>query len=122
MKTPRGTWRRRILLAAFAGLFLPGAAIAEDLPPEAAAAKAEEARSEVLLRLGNESNPVDGVFGPFTYGLRGGHRFDSGYAVEAGYIRMHEPGTPSVRSVLDEAQMTLKMAGGLRVREGSFPL
>jgi hypothetical protein len=64
--------------------------------------------TEFLLRLGNESNPVDGVFGPFTYGARGNHKFENGWAAELGYIRLHEPGSPNFTSVLDEAQFTLK--------------
>ncbi len=67
-----------------------------------------EKKTEFVLRLGNESNPVDGIFGPFTYGLRGSHQFDNEFGIEAGYIRMHEPNTPSFNSVLDEAQVTLR--------------
>ncbi len=66
-------------------------------------------RTEVIVRLGNESNPVDGLLGPFTYGVRGSHQFESKLAIEAGYIRMHEPSTPSFESVLDEAQATLRL-------------
>jgi hypothetical protein len=65
-------------------------------------------RNELVVRLGNESNPPDGVFGPFTYGLRGSHQFENEFAVEAGYIRMHEPHTPALESVLDEAQATVR--------------
>ena len=65
-------------------------------------------RNELVVRFGNESNPPDGVFGPFTYGLRGSHQFENEFAVEAGYIRMHEPHTPTFESVLDEAQATVR--------------
>jgi hypothetical protein len=69
---------------------------------------AGEPNTELLLRLGNESNPVDGILGPFTYGGRGAHKFENGWATELGYIRLHEPGSPNFTSVLDEAQLTLK--------------
>lgn len=67
-----------------------------------------EKKTELILRLGNESNPVDGFFGPFTFGLRGSYQFENGVGLEAGYIRMHEPNTSSFRSVLDEGQVTLR--------------
>ncbi len=63
----------------------------------------------MILRLGNESNPVDGTFGPFTYGLRGIHRFSNQMSLEAGYIRLHEPLTSLNESVLDEAQVSLRL-------------
>lgn len=69
----------------------------------------DNSHSEVLLRLGNESNPVDGIFGPFTYGARGSHTFVNQMAFEAGYIRLHEPKTPAFTSVLDEAQFTFRL-------------
>lgn len=65
--------------------------------------------TEIVLRLGNESNPVDGIFGPFTFGPRGSHTFTNGFSVEAGYIRLHEPDTPFFSSVLDEAQLSLRL-------------
>lgn len=65
-------------------------------------------QSELILRIGNESNPVDGVFGPLTYGLLGSHTFENQFTIEATYIRLHEPGTPTFVSVLDEAQLTFK--------------
>jgi hypothetical protein len=65
-------------------------------------------RSNLLMRLGNESNPVDGIFGPFTYGLRGEYTFTNKITAEAGYIRLHEPQTSLSKSVLDEAQLTVK--------------
>src|ERR1035437_8507538 len=36
-------------------------------------AQTEKAANELIVRIGNESNQMDGVFGPFTYGLRGGY-------------------------------------------------
>jgi hypothetical protein len=65
--------------------------------------------TEIILNLGNESNPVDGPFGPFTYGFRGSHQFQNAFAIEAGYIRLHEPKTGVFDSSLDEAQLTLKL-------------
>jgi hypothetical protein len=66
------------------------------------------AESELVLRMGNESNGVDGAFGPFTYGARGSHKFESDYAIEAGFVRLHEPGALTFASVVDEAQATLR--------------
>jgi|GEM_PF-4142656 len=65
-------------------------------------------QNELVFRIGNESNPVDGILGPFTYGARGSHLFENDFAIEAGYIRLHEPNTPASESVLDEAQVTLR--------------
>ncbi len=65
-------------------------------------------KNEFLIRLGNESNPVDGLFGPFTYGVRGMHAFENEFQVEAGYMRLHEPSMQMVNSFLDEAQFTLR--------------
>jgi hypothetical protein len=59
-----------------------------------------------VLRVGNESNPVDGIAGPLTYGFRGHHEFENGFGLEAGYIRLHEPGSSTFTSVVDEAQVT----------------
>ena len=67
----------------------------------------DEPQSELVLRLGNESNQPDGIFGPATYGLRANHTFDNQFTAEAGLIRLHEPGTPSLNSFLDEAQFSL---------------
>ena len=64
--------------------------------------------SELILILGNESNPPDGTFGPFTYGLRGNHRFENNFDLEAGYIRLHEPKTSIFNWAIDEAQLTMK--------------
>ena len=64
-------------------------------------------KSEFVLRLGNESNEPDGIFGPFTYGLRASHTFGNGLSFEAGYVLLHEPGTGTEISVLDEAQLTV---------------
>lgn len=94
-------------------LVLGGSAIAADTQPTSEGAattpnEEEQKRNELVIRLGNESNPPDGVFGPFTYGLRGSHLFENEFAVEAGYIRMHEPHTPTLESVLDEAQGTVR--------------
>ena len=50
---------------------------------------------------------MDGIFGPFTYGMRGSHKFESDFSIEAGVIRLHEPDTPTFTSVLDEAQLTI---------------
>jgi hypothetical protein len=66
------------------------------------------AQSGLDMRFGNESNPVDGAFGPLTYGLRGNHTFTNKMTAEAGYIRLHEPHTSLTNSVLDEAQLTVK--------------
>ncbi len=71
-------------------------------------AEATAPRSEIVLRLGNESNPVDGAFGPFTYGLIGSHTFENDFILQGDFIRLHEPGTATFESVLDEAQLTLK--------------
>ncbi len=72
------------------------------------AAQEPSAHSELVLRLGNETNPVDGPFGPFTYGARANHTFLNHISAEAGYIRLHEPHTLLSSSVLDEAQFTIK--------------
>ena len=78
-------------------------ALGEELPTSAggkeSADEQVEGYSEFVLRLGNESSPVDGVFGPFTYGARGAYKFSAGPGIEAGYIRLHEPQTPSYQSV-----------------------
>ena len=70
--------------------------------------KSNERSDELLVRIGNESNPVDGAFGPFTYGLRGAHKFSNSTEIEAGYIRLHEPSTPTFNSVVDEAQLSVR--------------
>jgi hypothetical protein len=62
--------------------------------------------SELKIHLGNESNAPDGLLGPYTYGLRARHQFKNEISVEAGYIRLHEPGLPVFESALDEAQLT----------------
>ena len=64
--------------------------------------------TELVFHIGNESNPVDGIFGPFTYGPRASHKFENGIEVEAGYIRLHEPQTSLGESLLDEAQFTVR--------------
>lgn len=69
--------------------------------------RAEATESEITLRLGNESNPVDGFLGPMTYGARASHTFDFA-AIEAGYVRLHEPATPTFESEVDEAQISLR--------------
>lgn len=101
------------LLALLMGLTFALSLKAEEKQPNtegAATIPTERAdkKTEIVLRLGNESNPVDGIFGPFTYGLRGSHQFENEFDIEAGYIRMHEPNTPSFNSVLDEAQVALR--------------
>jgi hypothetical protein len=68
-----------------------------------------EKKTELTVRLGNESNQNDGAFGPFTYGLRGRHSFENKLSIEAGYVRLHEPGTPKQNSFLDEAQLTVRL-------------
>lgn len=88
-------------------------ALAEEKPPisEGAATVSDEEvarKTEVIVTLGNESNPGDGVFGPFTYGLHGSHQFENELVVEAGYIQLHEPSTSVFSSVVDEAQMNLR--------------
>lgn len=65
--------------------------------------------SEFVVRLGNESNPVDGFFGPFTYGAQGSHRFDGDSSISLGYMRLHEPSSSTLTSVLDEAQATVSL-------------
>jgi hypothetical protein len=77
---------------------------------QAESTQSEEPRSDFVLRLGNESNQNDGKFGPLTYGIRANHTFDDRSAFEAGYILLHEPGTPRNSSVLDEAQLTFKFS------------
>ncbi len=67
-----------------------------------------ENSNEILFRLGNESNPVDGFWGPITYGVRGNYQFQNQVNVEAGYIRLHEPHTKSSESVLDEAEFAIR--------------
>ena len=79
----------------------------EATPTEGADAPA--AKSEFTLRLGNESNKNDGNFGPLTYGLRVEHAFSNGTEVEAGYVLLHEPKTPSSAAAVDEAQFTFKL-------------
>ena len=74
-----------------------------------AAEKSAEPSSDIVFRLGNESNQNDGLYGPLTFGFRANHTFNNQIALEAGYIRLHEPGTTGLNSVLDEAQATLKL-------------
>lgn len=69
----------------------------------------EKPSGELRLRVGNESNQVDGVFGPFTYGLEGHYTFTNGMGIEAAMIRLHEPGSPTFNSFLDEGQLSLKL-------------
>jgi hypothetical protein len=101
------------LIVALALMFSHGALGAENQPNSEGAAtipsESPQKNTELILRFGNESNPVDGLLGPFTYGLRGRHRFENDFAVEFGYIRLHEPKTPTFHSVLDEAQVTLSL-------------
>lgn len=113
-------------------IFLVGfQARAEDSPPsvakplsEGAASlvtpASEEPSTDFVLRLGNESNQNDGSFGPFTYGARGSHVFRDGFTLEAGYIRLHEPGSPSLSSFQDEAQLTLKSPQFLMLSQPSI--
>jgi hypothetical protein len=93
-------------------VFINVASAADERPISEGAAsipnEKPEGQSELVLRIGNESNPVDGFFGPFTYGGRGNHKFENEYAVEAGYVRLHEPGALTFASVVDEAQLTLR--------------
>jgi len=60
--------------------------------------------------VGNESNKPDGVFGPFTYGLTGSYTSPNGWAWEADFIRMHEPGMRTFDSFLDEGYLTFKLS------------
>jgi hypothetical protein len=94
-------------------VFSASALAGDDRPVSEGAAsipsdKSEEP-SELILRLGNESNPVDGLFGPLTYGARASRKFENGYAVEAGYVRLHEPAAAAFASFVDEAQLTLRL-------------
>ena len=75
----------------------------------ASPSEAPEAESELILRVGNESNKPDGPFGPFTYGLIGHHSFANGMALGGDFMRLHEPGEPARSSFLDEAQLTLSL-------------
>lgn len=70
-----------------------------------ARASDEKPATDIFFWLGNESNPVDGVFGPLTYGLSGSHRFAEGYELQATYINLHEPNTTLLAAVTDEAQI-----------------
>jgi hypothetical protein len=75
--------------------------------PVRAASDEDGASTELVLRLGNESNGPDGVWGPVTYGVLAGHRFQGGLAIEAGYVRLHEPGWAALKSGVDEAVLAL---------------
>lgn len=77
-------------------------------PLRLSAAEDPQKNTELIVRLGNESNPVDGVFGPFTFGVRGNHQFSNEMVIEGDYIRLHEPNAPTFQSVLDEGQLTLR--------------
>lgn len=99
-------------VVALAVLFSAGAATAEESQPTSEGAASmptaePQKTNELIIRLGNESNPADGVFGPATYGLRGSHKFQNDFSIEAGLVRLHEPNTPTFTSVLDEAQLTI---------------
>src|SRR5262245_41924054 len=78
-----------------------GKDVPEPQPPE-------EAHSELVLRLGNESNARDGVFGHVTYGLRGAHRFAGGLARVAVYIVLQQAATPALSSVVNHAHRTIR--------------
>jgi hypothetical protein len=64
--------------------------------------------NQFVVRLGNESNPVDGFFGPATYGLHVNYLFQNSMSTELTYMRMHEPNTPTFDSVLDDGQFILR--------------
>ena len=66
-----------------------------------------QAQYALSLRLANESNEADGLFGPVTYGLIGNVTDESGLALDATFIRMHEPDMAPLNSFLDEAQLTV---------------
>lgn len=63
---------------------------------------------DLAIRAANESNWADGVFGPFTYGLRGQYDSPSGIEADAVFIRLHEPGTRTFDSFLDESQLSIR--------------
>lgn len=84
-----------------------GSSVQPQRAPTGTTAEAEEARTELVVLLANESNLRDGVFGPVTYGLRGRHQAENGWSLEAGYVRLHEPHSPAVDSVVDEAELTV---------------
>src|SRR5436853_177068 len=67
----------------------------------------KERAADLAVRVGNESNPADGVFGPFTYGLLGGYAFEIGIALNATFVRLHEPGTRVFDSFLDEGELAV---------------
>ena len=52
--------------------------------------------SNLTIRLANESNKPDGVFGPTTYGIRASHSFENEVTIEAAFMRLHEPGSPAL--------------------------
>jgi hypothetical protein len=86
--------------------------LAEDPAPGGAGkaapegAEEHELDSDLVIRLGNESNQNDGVIGPFTYGIQGSHKFGNGTVVEGSFMRLHEPKAPTFKSFVDEAQLT----------------
>ncbi len=66
-------------------------------------------RSDLAIRIGNESNRPDGLAGPLTCGVLGSYTFESRLVVDAAYVRLHEPHTPALRSVTDEARATVTL-------------
>jgi hypothetical protein len=95
-------------------LFLPHLGLALDRQADSlkiAANEPEPTKPQVDLSiwLGNESNQADGIWGPITYGLIGNYTFENEMAIEATFVRMHEPGMRTFDSFLDEGQLAIRM-------------
>lgn len=71
----------------------------------------KELARELIIRVANESNQIDGLLGPFTYGIKGSYEFLKGPVIEGTFIRLHEPGSPFTASFLDEGQLTIQFPG-----------
>jgi hypothetical protein len=82
---------------------------ADTLKTAAIAPEPEKSRVELSMWLGNESNQADGIWGPVTYGLIGNYTAENEMAIEAKFVRMHEPGMRTFDSFLDEGQLSVRM-------------
>lgn len=89
-------------------LMLSAIGRASDSTATEAAENHQELTRELTFRIANESNQIDGVFGPVTYGLKGVYEFRAGPTVEGTFIRLHEQGTAFAASFLDEGQLTMR--------------